>query len=124
MGKRIDREGPIHRACLQFLRAVLPGALIHHSPNELDMAGKSAMRAVVKAKSFGMQPGWPDLEVLYRGLFMTFEVKAEGGAMSKSQRAMRDAFAAQGVHYAVVRSVDDVKEALDDWGIDYRGQVT
>lgn len=125
--KPVDREGPIHRACLQFLRKVLPGALIHHSPNEMPVAGaspKSKAIAQNKAKGLGMQPGWPDLEVFYRGLPMMFEVKAEGGTMSKTQRAMRDAFEAQGVHYAVVRSVDDVKEALDDWGIEFRGRIS
>ena len=127
MGKRIDREGPIHIACLQFLREVLPGALIHHSPNEMPVAGasqKSKAIAQNKAKGLGMQPGWPDLEVFYRGLPLMFEVKAEGGTMSKAQRSVCDAFVAQGVHYAVVRSVDDVKEALDDWGIEYRGVIS
>ena len=114
---RRSPERSIHLAVLGYLRAVLPGALVHHAAQGLDIPGPAAARAVAKAKHMGMLPGWPDLEVLHRGRFLAFEVKAEGGRLSPAQSDVRAAMEAQGVPYAVVRSIDDVREALVDWGI-------
>jgi len=36
MGKNVDREGPIHRSILAYLRVALPGALIFHPANEIE----------------------------------------------------------------------------------------
>ncbi len=41
---RRDIEGPIHKEILAHLKARLPGAVIHHSPNELAMRGEGAAR--------------------------------------------------------------------------------
>lgn len=117
MGKRIDHEGPIHRACLSYLETVLPGAIVHHSANEVPLKGKNVARALAKAKWNGMKPGYPDLICHYRGWTLAFEVKAEGGRMSKDQKAMQEAFGDQGVPYFVVREVGDVAKALVDLGI-------
>ena len=62
--------------------------------------------------------------MFYRGQPMAFEVKSKDGRLSKSQKALRDAFMAQGIPYAVVRSVDDVKAALDEWGVEFRGTIS
>ena len=45
--KNVDREGPVHRQILQGLRLVLPGALIHHSPNEFGMNGPEIARTLM-----------------------------------------------------------------------------
>lgn len=119
MNKRTDREGPIHRACLQYLETALPGAIVHHSANEVPLKGKNVARALAKAKWNGMKPGYPDLICHYRGRTLAFEVKAEGGRMSEPQKAMQAAFGDHDVPYAVVRSTQDVREALIEWDVPF-----
>lgn len=115
--ERRDLEGPIHMACLNYLRLVLPGAEIHHSANELDLGGDRRSKAIAqrKAKEKGMQPGWPDLQVLWRGQFWCFEVKAPGNRPTKEQVARGEGIVANGGRWAVVYSVDDVQRCLSEW---------
>lgn len=125
MGKKVDHESPVHRACLQYLETVLPGAIIHHSANELNLRGDKVSKAIAqnKAKAMGMKPGYPDLIAHYRGWTLGFEVKAEGGRMSPTQKAMQAQFEAQGIPYAVVRSIEDVREALIGWRVPFTEKI-
>lgn len=112
MGKHTDREGPIHRACIEYLETTLPGAVVHHSANEIPLKGKNVARAIAKAKWNGSRPGYPDIVCHWQGRTFLFEVKAPGNYLTEAQRAMRDALEAQGMPFAVVRSVDDLEDAL------------
>lgn len=116
-----DTEGRIHRSILHWLRAVLPGAIIHHSPNSVRWGGKAAQINGAKNVAMGTLAGFPDIFCrTYSGDFY-FEVKAEGSYLSPAQKAFRDQLAALGCHrYAVVRSIEDAREALDSWGITTR----
>lgn len=114
-GKRRDLEGPIHLSIRELLE--LLGLTFHHSPNELDMAGKSAMLAVAKAKAYGMRPGWPDFEIVYGGRAYFLEVKAPGGTLSPDQKNVHHDLRAAGVECEVVTSVDQAHNALIEWGI-------
>jgi len=119
--KRASPERAIHLDVLAYMRCVLPAAITHHSAQGLDVsdngAGNVIARAVAKAKCMGMVTGFPDLILLHRGRAYGMEIKAEGGRMSLAQKAVQGDFAAAGVPYAVVRSVDDARDALADWGI-------
>ena len=115
--KPVDREGPIHRSILRYLRTALPGAVIHHSPNETKWRSEKAMRVVAKAKANGTLPGFPDLLVIWRGYVLGFEVKAEGGKLSKTQHAVGADMIANGARWSVVRSIDEVAEYLRNWGL-------
>ena len=111
-------ELPIHRSILHYLQLALPGAVIHHSPQNLGVKGEGIARAVALAKSMGMVIGWPDLVVIWRGRVMGFEVKAEAGAASDAQKAVGAAFIANGAQWAVVRSIADVTQYLAEWGVE------
>jgi hypothetical protein len=114
----MDREGPIHRAVIEFLRLSLPGAVIHASPNSFgDLNGPAIARQVAKAKHNGMVPGWPDIECFWMGHAMFFEVKAGRNTTQDSQKQVGAALVGQGAKWAVVRSVDDVDSSLTEWGI-------
>lgn len=113
--KRRDLEGPIHLAIRDLLETL--GLVFHHSPNELDMAGKDAMLAVAKAKARGMRPGWPDFEIVHGGRVCFLEVKAPGGSLSRCQRDTLAALHIAGAIVAVVTSVDGANQALKNWGI-------
>lgn len=119
--RRKDHEGPVHAAVLERLRFELPGALVHHSPNEGGAAGKSRG---ARARALGTLPGWPDIEVLLPGgVTLFFEVKApagpgrSAGKESLDQQQLRQAAQAMGHRWAVVWSQDDAVAALDAWGI-------
>ena len=116
------READIHKAILAWLRWVLPGALVMHPPNSLDMAGDPRSKAIAqaRAKTMGMLPGAPDLLVLSGGVVVGLEVKREGACPKKEQRAVGEAMRANGGHWFVVRSVEDAREALRDAGITTR----
>lgn len=115
----MDREGPIQRAVVQYLRAVLPRALVHHSANEGQQGGRRGAIAGAIRRGQGQIAGWPDVTVVlpepFRPVF--FEVKAPGGSVSPVQRALMVQLEALGCRCAVVRSVDEVREALALWGI-------
>ncbi len=128
----VSREQPVHLAVLQYLRLVLPGVPIHHSPNGFGVklpAGvppnirtivyAAIAKAMSLAKHLGCVPGWPDIEcIMVPPLF--FEVKPEGEYPSPEQKAVGAALQAAGARWAVVRSIDDVAECLDAWGVAHR----
>lgn len=116
--KRVNREGPLHKAILANLRAVLPaGAVIHHSPNSIGLSGDRIMRQIVSDRSMGTVKGFPDLMCLLPGpRVWMFEVKAHGNYPDSDQRALHDALRDLGCMVAVVRSIEDVDEAIEMWG--------
>ena len=124
MAKRIDHEGPIHRACISYLKDKLPSAVVHHSPNEIPLAGRNVAKAIAKAKWNGMVPGFPDIIVFYNGRSFSFEVKAPKGAVQDTQEQVGALLQANGTPWAIVRSKDDVRACLAEWGIEVEGQTT
>lgn len=113
----IDREGPIHRSILAYLRLVFPRAVIHHSANEIGLSGDKIMRQIAAAKRNGMVKGFPDLIVLSSQGVMLFEVKAEGNYADKDQRELHERLRELGYRVGIVRSIEDVRELIDRWGI-------
>lgn len=102
-----DLEGPYHRAVLRQLYLHLPGAVIHHSPNEFPGKGDAIARAIAKAKKNGMVVGFPDLIVFWRGQVALVEVKAPGGRLSGPQKETISRFEGNGFAVHVVTDPDD-----------------
>jgi hypothetical protein len=113
--KNAQPERAIHLAVLAYLRLTLPGAVIHHSPQELGLSGPEVARAIAKAKHMGMVVGFPDIVCFWRREVWAFEVKAEGGRLSEAQSAVGKMLEANGARWAVVRSVADAEEAVREW---------
>lgn len=116
-GKRVDREGPIHREILHHLRSRFPGAVIHHSANSIGLSGTSIQRQIAHNEAMGTVKGFPDLICLLPSApwVCLFEVKAPGNYPDKDQRDLHDVLWALGCPVAVVRSVADVDAALGAW---------
>lgn len=116
---RQDQESPVQRAIVAYLRRVLPDAIVHHSANEGVRGGKAGWLDGALAKSAGQVAGFPDLIVIpwanIGPLFL--EVKSPTGRTSAAQAAMLDRLGALGYRVAVVRSIDDVRARLAEWGI-------
>lgn len=113
-------EKDIQRAVLQYLDALRIYA--HHSPNGSVLAGDARARAMQSnaLKKAGVRPGYPDLTLIKRDTpgarVGFFEVKREGGKLSPEQVAFRDLCEDWRLPFAVVRSVEDARESLVEWG--------
>lgn len=92
-----------------------------HFANGAVLAGDKVARAkqVGKLKRAGMVPGASDLILFDRRVRRVgfIEVKRPGTYQSPAQKTFEEmATGVWGWPYAVVRSVDDAKQALDQWG--------
>lgn len=105
-----NAEARIQAAIVEWVRTVAPGVLIFAVPN-----GGSRM------KWTGVLAGIPDLVVIapIRRVFF-LEVKTACGRLLEDQRAIFDLLVALGTPRAIVRSIDDVRRAFVEWGIETR----
>lgn len=132
MTKRVDREGPIQEAVVKYLETVMPDALVHHCRNEINKRGKgkgwvknAIALELAKAKRRGVKAGFPDIIVLpYANVgALFFEVKAEGNYASANQKDIHAHLERLGYRVAVVRSIDDVRESLIEWGVGFSEKI-
>lgn len=116
--RRLDNESPIQIAIVDYLLRVLPkGCLVHHCRNEINRSGATYMRELAKAKKMGALVGFPDLIIFtFMGVFL-LEVKAEGKYARPNQKELHEDLRHLGFKVAVVRSIDDVRECLAEWGV-------
>lgn len=119
---KVDREGPLHRSILRQLEIRLPGAVVHHSPNEFPGKGPMVASAIAKAKKNGMVVGFPDLIVIWQGQVAFIEVKAPGGRLSPGQIKTEGRLNANGFVLHVITDPDDtaaiaqeLHEASSNW---------
>lgn len=101
-------EAQIQRQIISYLRVQLPGAVVAHVPNAIDIAGKQAARAVAKAAREGMLPGFPDLICIWCGEVFFVEVKTDKGRLSPAQKRVIDAIRRNVGRVIVARSCDDL----------------
>ena len=60
----------------------------------------------------GAYPGLPDMIAIWPNTIWMIEVKSKVGKLSSKQKAFRDRCLMNGINYIVVRSVDDVADAM------------
>ena len=111
MGKA---EDPIHISILNYLRMRYPRALIFHPANEMNLRADPKSKAIAqnRAKAMGMMPGIPDLIMLHDATFYSFEVKSPKGTLADTQRMCAVTIKANGGHWFLVRSIDEVRAAM------------
>ena len=68
-------------------------------------------------KARGVRRGLPDVMVWAPGYFLGVELKAGSNTATKDQRAFGQAMAALGHGYAIVRSVEQLVDVLEQHGI-------
>lgn len=113
-------EKHIQKNVREYLAAVRIDAF--HCPNGAVLAGDAKARAMQSnaLKRAGVVNGFPDLLLIKRTQdgprVGFFEVKREGEKLRKEQADFADRCTDWQLPFAVVRSVDDAKEALADWG--------
>jgi len=114
------REAPIHRAIVSWLKVVLPHAVTATVKNEINKRGTAFAIEQAKAKANGVMTGFADIICLpgANQPTMFFEVKAPGNYPTDTQREVHGRLSSLGYRVAVVRSIDDTREAMDQWGVD------
>lgn len=112
----VDEE-TIHVSVLEWLRLVLPGALVVHVPN----GGSRDVREAVKLKRMGVVAGIPDLIVFMDGAFaFALEIKTQAGKLSAEQLGVHTVMRRLGFKIAVVRGIEEARAALAAWGVPTR----
>lgn len=119
MAKRAQPEYALQCRVVDYLAALPCVGFYHHSPNGSKLHGTpdQRKRTGARLKRAGTVAGYPDL-TLYAsgGRVAHLELKAEGGTVSASQKAVRDKLESLGHRYAIVKHTEDVKAALAEWG--------
>lgn len=135
-------EHAIHMQILNYLQWQYPRAVIHHSANEIslsisrDMAAagvpkqwigtvttllkRALARLLASLQRKGQRTGFPDLIVMHEGHLWAFEVKNSTGRLTNAQKACGADIDRNGFRWACVRSVEDVKGAIEDWSRDVK----
>ena len=108
-------EAKLQRTCLQYVRLAYPDVVIHHSPNELGLNGENARNEVAKRKAMGMRPGWPDLELFYKGYALFIELKIGARSMTSKQIQCMEDLREQGFDTEIIRDIDTFVKTVDNW---------
>jgi hypothetical protein len=112
-------EAVLQKSIVDYLRVILPPSeyVIAACPNaSVRTAGGRASNSVA-----GLLCGIPDLFIVGpEGRTCWLEVKTPRGKLSDAQENIRDRFMRMGVPYAVVRSLSDVKAAVEHWRLPSR----
>lgn len=114
---RIQHEAKMQKSIVDYVRAVAPQCLIVAIPNGAQRTASGRPANAVP----GLTPGVPDLAVIApQGKIFWLEVKAEKGRVSDAQLAFHLQLQARSHDVAVVRSIEEVKNAFEIWGIETR----
>lgn len=112
---RSQPEAQIQKAIVEYLKAVLPGAVVMAIPNGSQRTASGRPANAVA----GLLPGAPDLCVaLPQGQVIWFEVKSDKGRVSPNQILVHGHLTSLGHHVPIVRSIEDVRQALAFLGIE------
>jgi hypothetical protein len=112
-----NAEARIQAAALEWLKAFAPELIVFHVPN----GGYRSKAEAARLKWQGVVAGVADLCIVtLDGRSHFLEVKAPGGYLSPEQRAFADRCAALRVPFAVIRSIDDARQALAAWSLKTR----
>ncbi|KKM66250.1 hypothetical protein LCGC14_1483070 [marine sediment metagenome] len=118
---RANPEFALQCAAAEFLSWALPDDIPY---THLPMGGKRDKATAGKLKAMGVNPGWPDFEILIPdGVTLRIEMKTEKGVLSKAQEAFHERAKALGHPIYIARSVARVQEILEHHDIILRARV-
>ena len=121
--RRAGPEEQLQRSIVQFLRVALPdrlGVFWYAVPGHRGTRKRFEMGIL---KAMGVRAGVPDLAFIHDGRAFFIELKAERGALTKSQKETIPRLRAAGAETFVCRSVEDVQRVLRSQGIELAGRV-
>lgn len=111
-------EAEIHKQIVFYLNTILPqDAIIHATLAEGVRGGKRGIIDGARRKAMGQRAGMPDILIFTGGQGYCLEVKSAKGRLSDAQKEVHRLLDAQGIPCAVVRSVEDAREVMREWGL-------
>jgi hypothetical protein len=115
MTRRNRPEEIIHRAVVDYLLLALPaGVVFFHVPN----GGKRSKTEGKRFKEMGVRAGVPDLVfILPAGRAAFAEIKSPDGSLTPGQKLFKEDVEELGCPWVEVKSIDDMKAALQAWGV-------
>lgn len=113
MQKRRQPEYELHKAIIEFLRYSRPKLLYFHCPN----GGQRNPISGAKFKAMGVLAGVADILLFKDGCFYAVELKAGKNTQEDTQIDFMNRWVSEGGKYAVCRSIDEMKDILQGWGI-------
>jgi len=118
--KKVQHESILQKQVVQYLRAILPQSIVAAIPNGSQRTSSGRPANAVP----GLLPGIPDLMVMLpKGRVVFFELKSEKGRVSDTQLAIHLKMHGLNHDVAIVRSIDDVRNALNAWEINTRESI-
>jgi hypothetical protein len=113
---RAQPEAAIQRSVLEYLASVAPQLVVYANPNASRRTASGRASNAVP----GLRKGVHDLTILSHRRVHYVEVKAPKGKMTPEQCEFADALDRLSISWWVVRSIDDMREALKWWGLETR----
>lgn len=115
-------EEDLQIACVAWFKMQYSNILIHHSPSggrrtvRINNKGQKYCPEGSRFKKMGVQPGFPDLQILiskrgFNNLFI--ELKSKTGKVSKEQKQVIEYLAQNGSYVAIINSFDDFVEKVN-----------
>lgn len=106
-------EAAFQTSVVDLIDWAVPGAVLFSVPNE----GVRTLAEAMRLRKMGLRAGVADLVLVHTGRAYFIECKSRTGKLTPEQQSFaRDAKAA-GAEYAVVRDLDELRAALQGWGI-------
>ena len=104
------KEKEIEKSILLYLEVIGIFSFKVKSMGTYDSAKK-----IYRKKTKYFKTGVSDIIALYKGSVIFIEVKSPTGTLSAEQVAFRNSVLHEGAHYILARSIDDVKNYLDQY---------
>lgn len=115
MPKRQQPERALHKLVADYLDlALTPASFWFPIPNGPRL---SRVTAAMMKRTKQVKKGVPDDCVVHRGIAHFIELKSAKGRATESQWEAAAGLAKAGAFVAFCKSLDEVKNALKDWGI-------
>lgn len=111
------RESAIQGAIVEYLDAVLTST---HRVFAVPNASRRTKGGRASNGVPGLRKGVPDLQIVGRGKVYFVEVKAARGMPSDEQEEWLSWCTTNNTPWCIARSVDDVRVALNHWGVPTR----
>jgi len=118
-------EESIHRQIADHLLLVLDPSVVWTSVEVSNQQGGLAGEIKQgRLNRKGVKAGWPDIQLLYQRAgelaFLALEVKSPTGRQQENQKVIEARLEAVGAFYTIVRSIDDVRDALMEYGVPHK----
>ena len=122
--KRTNPEWSVQVAVRRYIEAVVPGVIVAWVRNEMPFSANNdpmaRARYYSKLKVGGLRPGFTDFVVCWPGGVGFMEIKPPGGRLTGEQPEIHQRMTAMNQNIAVVRGIDDAREALRRWNVPVR----